>query len=111
MGGKTVTSGVEKGSGSRLSHYGRELSSEDGSGGQRARRRPIHTGERPMQDTLAATDQRPAGEGCPRCGSTAFTGVKPVKGTVLTADRQCKACGTRYLTIPASMSGAMQSAV
>jgi hypothetical protein len=53
----------------------------------------------------------PAGEGCPCCGSTAFTRVKPVKGTALTADRQCKACGTRYLTIRAPVSGAMQAAM
>jgi DNA-directed RNA polymerase subunit RPC12/RpoP len=59
----------------------------------------------------AATNRRPAGQGCPRCGATAFTRLKPVKGTALTADRKCQACGTRYLTIPASMSGAMQAAV
>jgi uncharacterized membrane protein HdeD (DUF308 family) len=52
-----------------------------------------------------------AAKGCPRCGSTAFTGVKPVKGAVLTADRQCKECGTRYLTIPAPISDAVQAAM
>jgi len=50
-------------------------------------------------------------EGCPRCGSTAFTSVKPVKGTVLTVDRQCKACGTGYLTIPAPVPGTMRAAM
>src|SRR6516164_4326514 len=52
-----------------------------------------------------------AGRGCPRCGSTEFTKVKPVQGTVLTADRKCTVCGTLYLTIPAPISGAVQAAM
>jgi hypothetical protein len=73
--------------------------------------------EAPIEKELRAfldatvTHQRPAAEGCPRCGSTAFTRVKPAKGTVLTADRQCQACGTHYLTIPAPMSEAERAAV
>jgi uncharacterized membrane protein HdeD (DUF308 family) len=33
------------------------------------------------------------------------------RGAVLTSDRQCKACGTRYLTVPAPISGAVQAAM
>jgi hypothetical protein len=48
---------------------------------------------------------------CPNCGSSEFSIVKPVQGTVLTADRECTACGTLYLTIKAPISGAVQAAM
>lgn len=59
----------------------------------------------------AAPDLRSAGGGCPHCGASEFTRVKPIKGAVVTIDRQCKACGTCYLTIPAPVSGAVQAAM
>jgi hypothetical protein len=80
------------------------------------RRRPIEddrlTNKLPATGfDAAAIGHRLAGNGCPCCGSTAFTQMKPVKGALVTADRQCKTCGAGYLTIPAPVSGTLQAAM
>jgi len=48
---------------------------------------------------------------CPRCGSTAFKQLKAKRGTTLTNDRECKDCGTHYMTIPAPVSSAVRTAM
>ena len=47
---------------------------------------------------------RPAPGTCPRCGSAAFKRLKAQQGTALKNDRECKECGTPYMTIPAAIS-------
>ena len=48
---------------------------------------------------------------CPRCGSPSFKQLKANRGTALTADRECKGCGTHYMTIPAPFSSTLRTAV
>ena len=54
---------------------------------------------------------RPLAATCPCCGTASFTQVKGERGTTPTTDRQCKGCGTRYMTIPALMSSTAQTAM
>ena len=46
---------------------------------------------------------------CPRCRSLSFTQLKAKRGTTLTTDRECKGCGTHYMTIPAPMSSTLRT--
>jgi hypothetical protein len=62
-----------------------------------------------MSEPLAG--HRPAAGACPQCGSALFKQVKAKRGAALTHDRECKECGTRYLTIPAPLSGTVQAAM
>jgi hypothetical protein len=48
---------------------------------------------------------------CPRCGSASFKRVKAERETALKYDRECKECGTRYMTVPAPMSDTVQAAI
>jgi hypothetical protein len=65
---------------------------------------------RPSVIRTALELHRPAPGTCPRCGAAAFKRLKPQKGIALKNDRECKACGTPYLTIPAEMSITEQTA-